>query len=383
MIPRDAHVAAVARLLDQFPVVALLGARQVGKTTLAGMVAGRFAATTRFDLEDPRDDTRLAAPMLALEPLRGLVVLDEIQRRPDLFALLRVLADRPGTPARFLILGSASPELIRASSESLAGRVAHHELPGLGLAEVGAERRQQCWLRGGYPPSFLAADDQTSLRWRQELIRTLLERDLPALGLRLPAETLRRFWQMLAHYHGQIWNGAELARAFGVSEKTVRHYLDLLVSTYMVQTLPPWYANLAKRQVRSPKVYIADAGLLHALLGLGSMAELTGHPKVGASWEGFAITAITAALGARREECYFWALHTGAELDLLVARGQRRLGFEIKLTDSPRITPSMRSALEHLDLERLYLVYAGEHRFPLAERIEALPLRELAALSAL
>jgi len=383
MIPRDAHVAAVARLLDQFPVVALLGARQVGKTTLAGMVAGRFETSSRFDLEDPRDDTRLAAPMLALEPLRGLVVLDEIQRRPDLFALLRVLADRPGTPARFLILGSASPELIRASSESLAGRVAHHELPGLGLAEVGAERRQQCWLRGGYPPSFLAADDQTSLRWRQELIRTLLERDLPALGLRLPAETLRRFWQMLAHYHGQIWNGAELARAFGVSEKTVRHYLDLLVSTYMVQTLPPWYANLAKRQVRSPKVYIADAGLLHALLGLGSMAELTGHPKVGASWEGFAITAITAALGARREECYFWALHTGAELDLLVARGQRRLGFEIKLTDSPRITPSMRSALEHLDLERLYLVHAGEHRFPLAERIEALPLRELAALSAL
>ena len=221
MIPRDAHVAAVLRLLDQFPVVALLGARQVGKTTLAGMVAAQWAETTRFDLEDPRDQTRLAAPMLALEPLRGLVVLDEIQRRPDLFPMLRVLADRPGTPARFLILGSASPELIRASAESLAGRVAHHELPGLGLAEVGAAHWQQCWLRGGYPPSFLASDDLASLRWRQELIRTLLDRDLPALGLRLPAETLRRFWQMLAHYHGQIWNGAELARAFGVSEKTV------------------------------------------------------------------------------------------------------------------------------------------------------------------
>ena len=380
MIPRDTHVATVSRLLDQFPVVALLGARQVGKTTLAGMVAAKYADTTRFDLEDPRDETRLAAPMLALEPLRGLVVLDEIQRRPDLFPLLRVLADRPGIPARFLILGSASPELIRASAESLAGRVAHHELPGLGLAEVGEAHWQQCWVRGGYPRSFLAGDDQASLRWRQELIRTLLERDLPALGLRLPAETLRRFWQMLAHYHGQIWNGAELARAFGVSEKTVRHYLDLLVSTYMVRILPPWHANLGKRQVRSPKVYIADPGLLHALLGLGNLSDLTGHPKVGASWEGFAIAAITAALGARHEECSFWALHTGAELDLLVARGQRRLGFEIKLTDSPRITPSVRSALEHLDLERLYLVHAGEHRFPLAERVEALPLRALATL---
>jgi predicted AAA+ superfamily ATPase len=378
MIPRDAHVAAVLQLLDQFPVVLLLGARQVGKTTLAGMVAAQWAETTRFDLEDPRDETRLAAPMLALEPLRGLVVLDEIQRRPDLFPMLRVLADRPGTPARFLILGGASPELIRASAESLAGRVAHHELPGLGLAEVGAAHWQQCWLRGGYPPSFLASDDLASLRWRQELIRTLLDRDLPALGLRLPAETLRRFWQMLAHYHGQIWNGAELARAFGVSEKTVRHYLDLLVSTYMVRVLPPWHANLAKRQVRSPKVYIADPGLLHALLGLGNLSDLTGHPKVGASWEGFAIAAIMAALGARREECSFWALHTGAELDLLVVRGQRRLGFEIKLTDSPRMTPSVRSALEHLELERLYLVHAGEHRFPLAERVDALPLRALA-----
>jgi predicted AAA+ superfamily ATPase len=378
MIPRDAHAATVLRLLDQFPVVALLGARQVGKTTLAGMVAAQWAETTRFDLEDPRDETRLAAPMLALEPLRGLVVLDEIQRRPDLFPMLRVLADRPGTPARFLILGSASPELIRASAESLAGRVAHHELPGLGLAEVGAAHWQQCWLRGGYPPSFLASDDLASLRWRQELIRTLLDRDLPALGLRLPAETLRRFWQMLAHYHGQIWNGAELARAFGVSEKTVRHYLDLLVSTYMVRVLPPWHANFAKRQVRSPKVYIADPGLLHALLGLGNLSDLTGHPKVGASWEGFAIAAIMAALGARREECSFWALHTGAELDLLVVRGQRRLGFEIKLTDSPRMTPSVRSALEHLELERLYLVHAGEHRFPLAERVDALPLRALA-----
>lgn len=378
MIPRDAHVGTVLSLLDQFPVVALLGARQVGKTTLARMVAAQAGAATHFDLEDPRDETRLAAPMLVLEPLRGLVVLDEIQRHPELFPVLRVLADRPDTPARFLILGSASPELIRESTESLAGRVAHHELPGLGLAEVGAAQWQQCWLRGGYPRSFLAPDEQASLRWRQELIRTLLERDLPALGLRLPAETLRRFWQMLAHYHGQTWNGAELARAFGVSEKTVRHYLDLLVSTFMVRVLPPWHANLAKRQVRSPKVYIADPGLLHALLGLGSLSELMGHPKVGASWEGFAISAITAALDARREECSFWGLHTGAELDLLVVRGQRRLGFEIKLTDSPRITPSVRSALEGLELERLYLVHAGEHRFPLAEGVEALPLRALA-----
>jgi predicted AAA+ superfamily ATPase len=251
------------------------------------------------------------------------------------------------------------------------------------LAEVGESHWQQCWLRGGYPRSFLAPDDEASLRWRQEPIRTLLDRDLPALGLRLPAQTLRRFWQMLAHYHGQIWNGAELARAFGVSEKTVRHYLDLLVSTHMVRILPPWYANLAKRQVRSPKVYIADPGLLHSLLGLGTLADLTGHPKVGASWEGFAIAEIVSALGARREECSFWGLHTGAELDLLVVRGQRRLGFEIKLTDTPRITPSVRSALENLDLGLLYLVHAGEHRFPLAERVEALPLREVKTLARL
>lgn len=381
MIPRDAHVAAVLHLLDEFPVVALLGARQVGKTTLAGMVAEQSGETTRFDLEDPRDETRLAAPMLALEPLRGLVVLDEIQRRPELFPVLRVLADRPSIPARFLILGSASPELIRASAESLAGRVAHHELPGLSLGEVGASRWKDCWVRGGYPRSLLAATDAASLRWRQELIRTLLERDLPALGLRLPAETLRRFWQMLAHYHGQTWNGAELARAFGVSEKTVRHYLDLLASTFMVRVLPPWHANLAKRQVRSPKVYIADPGLLHALLGLDDFTQLTGHPKVGASWEGFAIAEIMAALGARREECSFWGLHTGAELDLMVSLGQRRLGFEIKLTDTPRVTPSMRSALTHLELERLYVVHAGEHRFPLAEQIEALPLTALGSLA--
>ena len=380
MIARTTHLEQLERLLRQFPVVAVLGARQVGKSTLARMLSERSQRqTTYFDLEDPRAIARLAEPMLALEPLKGLIVLDEIQRRPELFPVLRVLADRARRPARFLVLGSASPELLRQSSETLAGRIAFHHLEGFGLDEVSARAIDRLWVRGGFPIAFLARNDEESLRWRNQLVRTFVERELPALEVRLAPATVERFWRMLAHYHGQIWNAAELARAFGVSEKTVRHYLDVLVATFMVRRLPPWHQNLGKREVKAPKVYLSDSGMLHALLGLASRNDVLGHPKSGASWEGLAIAQVIRRLDARPEECFFWALHTGAELDLLVVRGRHRLGFEVKLTDSPSVTPSMRSALEHLELDRLDVIHAGVETFPLAPKVRALSLRRLCA----
>ncbi|HXU45653.1 MAG TPA: ATP-binding protein [Thermoanaerobaculia bacterium] len=380
MIERRAHLDRLRDLLRQFPVVALIGARQVGKTTLAKALAAESPKpATRFDLENPSDLHRLDDPLFALEGLEGLVILDEIQLRPEIFPVLRVLADREGKPARFLVLGSASPDLLRQSSESLAGRIAYHELGGLSLEEVGTGRLDELWLRGGFPLSLLAASESESGRWRREFIRTYLERDLSALGIQLPATTMRRFWTMLAHYHGEIWNGSELARAFGVSQKTVSSYLDTLCSTFMATRLLPWHENVAKRQVKAPKIYLADSGLLHTLLGIESRDDLLGHPKVGASWEGFAIGEIVARLEARPEECYFWKLHSGAELDLLIRRGQRSRGFELKLTSSPRVTPSMRSALETLDLEELVVVHAGTQSYPLAPKIRAVALAHLRA----
>lgn len=356
----------------------LIGARQVGKTTLAMALADRFQGeVTRFDLENPRHVSRLEDPLFALESLGGLVVLDEIQLRPELFPVLRVLADRPGPPARFLVLGSASPELLRQSSESLAGRIAYHELGGLSLEEAGAEHLQALWLRGGFPLSYLAGSEPLSNLWRQQFIRTYLERDLSELGIQLAPTTMRRFWAMLAHYHGEIWNGSELARAFGVSHKTVKGYLDILSSTFMAKRLEPWHENLAKRQVKAPKIYLADSGILHTLLGLVTREDLLDHPKVGASWEGFAIGEVVAHLEARPEECFFWKLHSGAELDLLIRRGTLRRGFELKLTSSPRVTPSMRSALESLDLEELTVIHAGTESYPLAPRIRAVALSRL------
>ena len=382
MFERNRHLAELLGLLDEFPVVALIGARQVGKTTLARRIAADWAGERHhFDLEDPRTEARLAAPMLALEPLRGLVVLDEVQRHPALFPVLRVLADRPGTPARFLLLGSAAPEITRQSAESLAGRIAYHELPGLDLSETGADRLDALWLRGGFPRSLLAAGESSSLRWRREFIRTYLERDIPALGLRLAPATLRRFWSMLAHYHGQTWNGSELARAFGVTERTVRHYLDILAATFMVRVLTPWHANLGKRQVKAPKVYLADSGILHGLLDIATPEALRGHPKTGASWEGFALHQVVRRLGVDWSACHYWKLHSGAELDLLVQDGGRRLGFEFKCNDAPRLTPSMASAMEHLRLDALYVVHAGRERFPLGRGIEALPLAEAARMT--
>jgi len=385
MIPRQTHLDQLTARLAHSPVVALLGPRQVGKTTLARQLAERWQGSVRlFDLEDPDDQARLLDPSFVLRPLTGLVILDEIQTRPDLFPLLRVLADRPGPPARFLLLGSAAPELILHASESLAGRVAFHELDGLALDEIapvqsGSEWLDERWLRGGFPRAFLASDLNISRKWRDDFIRTYLERDLPQLGINLPAITLRRFWTMLAHYHGQTWNGSELGRALGVSDKTVSRYLDILEGTYMAFRLAPWHSNSGKREIKSPKVYVADSGILHSLLGIGGHDDLLAHPKCGASWEGFLIHEIIRRSGAGRGELFFWGVHTGAELDLLIHRNGRRLGFEIKLTRSPNVTASMRSAREVLGLEQLYVVCHGEgDPWPLSEGITAVPAMNLA-----
>ncbi|HVT58418.1 MAG TPA: ATP-binding protein [Thermoanaerobaculia bacterium] len=377
-LERRRHLESLAGLLDRFPVVGLLGARQVGKTTLARDLARRRDGQVAFfDLEDPADLARLAEPILALRELDGLIIIDEVQRRPELFPALRVLADRPGAAARFLVLGSASPDLLKQTSESLAGRIFYYELEGFALDEVGIGARDRLWVRGGFPRSFLGGSDAESAEWRRGFIRTFLERDLPQLGVTIPAETLRRFWTMLAHYHGQVWNGAEMARAFGIASTTVRRYLDILTAALVLRQLQPWFANIAKRQVRSPKVYLADSGLLHSLLNLETLHDLEGHPKVGASWEGFALGEVLIRLGARAEESFFWATHSGAKLDLLVVRAGRRLGFEFKRTDAPRLSPSIRSALADLNLDRLDVVHAGNHTFPLAERVRALSLSRL------
>ncbi len=378
MLPRPTHATRIDSLLRSFPTVGLIGARQVGKTTLARSLGETSAGpVTRFDLEDPRDTAALREPMLALEPLRGLVILDEIQRCPELFPVLRVLADRPETPARFLVLGSASPHLLRQSSETLAGRIAYHELGGFDLEEVEPARWETLWVHGGFPRSFLAVNDEEASEWRSQFVRTFPEVELDELGLRLPSPTLRRFWTMLAHYHGQTWNGEELARAFGVSARTVRRYLDLLCATFMARVLPPWFENLGKRQVKAPKVYLSDSGLLHSLLGIDSRRSLLAHPKVGASFEGFAIQQVIRRLRVRDDECFSWGLHTGSKLDLLVVSGERRLGFEMKATDAPRTTRSMHSAIETLRLDRLDVIHAGARTFALGDRIRAVGMVNL------
>lgn len=378
MIQRPQQLSRLRMLLRDNPVVAILGARQIGKTTLAEALQGEWQQPCHgFDLERPGDLARLADPELALESLKGLVVLDEIQRMPNLFPLLRVLADRRPIRTRFLVLGSASPELLRQGSETLAGRLAQHTLGGFSLQEVSVENHSRLWLRGGFPRSYLASSHTRSWEWRENFIATFLERDLPQMGIRIGAATLRRFWTMLAHYHGQIWNASQFARNFGVNHTTVRHYLDILTSALVVRQLQPWHENLKKRQVKAPKVYLADPGLLHALLGIINRADLDAHPKVGASWEGFVISQVTALLGVRAHECFFWATHTGAELDLLVIRGRKRWGFEVKRTSAPTFTPSMRTALADLGLQRLFVIHAGRHSFDMAQQVRALALPNL------
>jgi len=380
MIEREHHAKRVKSLLSRFPVVAILGPRQVGKSTLARVVGAGKREVHVFDLESPRDEERLRDPMLALERLRGLVVIDEVQRRPELFPALRVLADRPKTPARFLLLGSASPTLLRQSSESLAGRIAFHELAGFAHDEVPEGALDRLWLRGGFPRSFLARSEAASCEWREQFVRTYLERELGELGLGVPASTLQRFWAMLAHHHAQLWNASELGRAFGVADTTVRRYLDALTGTFLVRQLQPWHANVAKRQVKAPKLYVADTGLLHTLLGIRTRVDLERHPKIGASWEGFAIEAVIRRLGVDRAHCYFWATHGGAELDLLVVHGQKRLGFEVKRADAPRVTPSMRAAQESLGLTSLDVLYPGPDTYALGEGIRALSVHDLGVL---
>ena len=378
MILRSRHLRTVSQLLEQFPVVAILGARQVGKTTLAGMLAdSRDDVSLWLDLENPADLARLDEPLLALESQTGLVIIDEVQRRPELFPVLRVLADREGQPARFLLLGSASPHLLRQTSESLAGRIAYYELDGFDLDEVGTDHLDDLWLRGGFPRSYLAGSESASVEWRRQFIRTFLERDIPQLGIGISSTQLRRFWSMLAHGHGAVLNASELARAFGVSDHTIRRYLDLLTSTFVIRQLKPWHQNLRKRQIKRPKIYVSDTGLLHALLGIEDRAALEGHPKLGSSWESLAIRTVLMRLRAHPEEAYFWATHAGAELDLLVVRGSRRLGFEMKRTAAPRTTKSMRVAVEDLGLDALTVVHAGEESFPLANHVRAVALRQV------
>jgi uncharacterized protein len=377
-VARPAQVAAVRLALARGHVVLLAGPRQAGKTT----IARRFVHPSSpgyFDLENPVDVRRLDEPMTALGVRRGVVVLDEIQRRPELFPVLRVLADRRPAPARFLVLGSASGDLLRQSSESLAGRLEVIELGGFTLDEVGRPAIDRLWRRGGFPRAFLARSERDGYAWREQFVRTFLERDLPQLaGIAEPA-TLHRFWTMIAHYHGQVWNHAEPARSLGVSQPTIRRYLDLLTSVFMVRQLQPWHENLAKRQVKAPKVYVRDSGLLHNLLGIRTEADLARHPKLGASWEGFVIDQLIRRL--RPDQHYFWATHQGAELDLLCIHRGRRYGFEIKRADAPAVTPSMRIAKADLRLHKLTVIYPGAKRYTLSPGVTVVPASGLASIA--
>lgn len=376
MIPRIILETAVLVALKENPVVAIVGPRQCGKTTLARQIANhRKGAVEFFDLEDSVDLARLENPRLALEDLDGLVVIDEFQKLPELFQTLRVLVDQPRRKTRFLVLGSASPHLVRGLSESLAGRIAFIEQGGFELAETGAESFRKLWLRGGFPRSFLPAAERRSFSWRQDFIKTFLERDIPQLGISIPATTLRRFWTMAAHYHGQVWNAAEFARSLSTSESTARRYLDLLAGTFVLRQLQPWFENVGKRQVKAPKIYVRDTGLLHALLGLESHRDLSRHPKFGASWEGFALEQVLAL--ARPADAYFWATHGGAELDLFFLLKGKRIGFEFKCADAPTMTSSIRSALESLRLDDLFVVHPGRRSYRLGSAVEVVSVREL------
>lgn len=381
-ILRKKELETLESRLKEVPVVALLGPRQCGKTTLARQFARQHSSTPAhfFDLEDPRDLARLENPTLALEGLKGYVIMDEIQRRPDLFPVLRVLVDRQ-PELRYLILGSASQDLIRQGSESLAGRISFVELGGFSLTHISLKEIQKLWIRGSFPRSFLAENEQSSFRWRQDFVAAFLERDIPNLGFRIPATALRRFWMMVSHYHGQIFNASEIGRSLSASDTTVRRYLDLLSGTFMVRQLQPWFSNTKKRLVKRPKIYLRDSGILHALLGITRYEDLTVHPKLGASWEGFALEQVIQHLGLRQEETFFWAVHTGAELDLLFQKNGRLFGIEIKYSETPKVTPSMKSALKELSLSRLWVLYPGKEKFPLEKQISALGLEQLPSFS--
>ena len=373
LILREHYLEQVRKALGRSPVTALIGPRQCGKTTLARQLMPT-GQSQYFDLEDPVIAHLLEQPMTALQSLRGLVVIDEAQRQPNLFPVLRVLADRETSPATFLILGSASPELSRQSSESLAGRVEIIEMRGFDLGELPAEAQETLWQRGGFPRSYLAADDESSATWRKNFIRTFLERDLAALGFGLSPSLMARFWTMLAHYHAQIWNGSEIAASLGIAPNTARAYLDALEQTYMIRRLLPWHANLGKRLVKTPKIYFRDSGLFHTLCGVHSSASLMTHPKLGASWEGFALEEILQA--QQPDHVWFYAVHSGSELDLLMEIGGRRIGVEFKRADAPRASRSMHLAIADTHLDELWVVYPGTRAYALDDRITVRPLHE-------
>jgi len=377
MIARPILLQRIEKAFNVAPIVTLLGPRQCGKTTIARSIA-QSTASCVFDLEEPADEAALSNPMLALGNRSGLVVIDEVQRRPDLFPILRVLADRPENPVRFLLLGSASPTLVRGVSESLAGRTSFVDMSGFDLSEVGSEVRDSRWLRGGFPRSWLAAGDDASLQWRKSFIRTFLERDVPQLGISISAAMLSKFWMMSAHYHGQLWNGSVLARSLGVSEKTAKRYLEILEGTFLTRIILPWFENVGKRLVKAPKVFVRDTGLLHALLDIGDMDALFSHPKVGASWEGFAIEEIIARYPEGQH--YFYATHGGAELDLLLLYKGKRYGFEMKMNQAPTFSRSMGIALADLKLDGLFVIYPGSKAYQLGESAQVLPLTQLPSL---
>ncbi|MBN1316105.1 MAG: ATP-binding protein [Anaerolineales bacterium] len=377
IVDRPYYLERLAVSTERSPVSALLGPRQCGKTTLARLFAQNQKAAF-FDLESFPDQRRLQNPELVLGSLEGLVILDEIQTMPELFQTLRVLVGRPENKARFLILGSASPSIIKATSETLAGRVEFIELGGFDLAETGDENWNKLWIRGGFPRSYLAYSVNDSLAWREGFIRTFLERDIPQLGINIPAVAMRRFWTMLAHFHGQTWNASQLARSMGLSDKTIRSYLDILTGTFMIRQLQPWYENLAKRQVKSPKIYLRDSGLLHSLLDIPDQHSLFGHPKIGASWEGFALEQTLEAV--RPSQAYFWATHSGTEIDLVFPYRGKKFGIEAKFNEAPGITRSMRTALSDLELDYLWIIYPGQHAYPVDDKIGVWPLRKVAQL---
>ena len=377
MISRSSYTEKLSKALRRSPITAILGPRQCGKTTLARLIQSGERAEY-FDLESQPDLQRLQNPELVLGSLEGLVILDEIQRIPTLFSTLRVLVDRPQSSARFLILGSASPDLVKNVSETLAGRVEFIELSGFDIRETGADSCQSLWLRGGFPRSFLADSDDDSLAWREGFIQTFLERDIPQLGITIPSAAMRRFWTMLAHYHGQLWNASEFARSMGLTDKTVRSYLDILSGTFMVRQLQPWYENIGKRQVKSPKIYLTDSGILHALLNIVDNHSLFGHPRVGASWEGFALHQFMQIV--KPSQAYFWSTYSGAELDLFFLYHGQRYGIEFKFNEAPKVTKSMRIALKDLALRHLWVIYPGQHSYPVDEQISVWPIRLISEL---
>jgi hypothetical protein len=377
MIDRPVYLNQLARAVKRSPITALVGPRQCGKTTLARMFA-KDRTAAYFDLESQLDLNRLQNPQLMLNSLGGLVIIDEVQVMPELFRVLRVLVDHPENKARFLILGSASPDIIKNVSETLAGRIEFVELSGFDLQEAGTSRSEALWLRGGFPRSFLARTDEDSLAWREGFIQTFLARDIPQLGISIPPAAMRRFWTMLAHYHGQTWNASELGRSLDLSDKTVRSYLDILTGTFMVRQLQPWYENVGKRQVKAPKIYLRDSGIFHALLNLPDFQTLHGYPRVGASWEGFAIEQVLQAV--KPSQAFFWATHSGAEVDLFFIFHGRRYGVECKFSEAPKITKSINQAIESLNLAHLWIIHPGEHPYPLSKQVSVWPMKDIAAL---